>query len=87
LKTPSDRKKTNNIFEFSAKKGLLGLPTLVRATKNKNYFALHFYLQQDSPLPDTAVIASSATGYITQIIQKRHHTFFKYEDNIKMHLQ
>jgi hypothetical protein len=79
--------KTKNIFEFSAKKGLLGLPTLVRVTTNKNYFALHCYLQQESPHSDTAVIASSATGYITQIIRKRPHTFFEWEENINMDLK
>jgi hypothetical protein len=63
------------------------MPTLTRVTKNKNYFALHYYLQQDSPHSDTAVIASSATGYITQIIHKRPHTYLEWEDNNKMHLQ
>jgi len=65
---------------------MVALSTLVRVTKNKSYFDLHFYLQQDSPHSDTAVIASPVTGYVTQIIHNRPHTFFDWEDNIKMHL-
>jgi hypothetical protein len=45
LKTLSDRKKTNNIFEFSEKM-LLGFPTLVHVTKNKNYLVIRGYLRQ-----------------------------------------
>jgi hypothetical protein len=56
-------------------------------TKNKNYFALHYYLQQDSPHSDTAVTASSAKGNITQTIHKRPHTLFEWEENINMHLK
>jgi len=44
LKTLPDGKITNGLFEFNAKKILLGSPTLVFVTKNKNYFVIQCFM-------------------------------------------